>query len=614
MMTVCWKRYLGVFVRFVFGVLCGITHVTQLMSASVKPNFVILLTDDQGFDDLSSHQNPMVETPSLDALAKQSVEFTRFYSAPACAPTRASLLTGRTFIRTGVWHVHYGGDYLLPDEITFADVLRGAGYRTGLFGKWHSGKSAGYWPQDRGFDEVVRGQLYKHFNNSMQPNELPQNLQSRPEYQSQPCPEWANFCLTDRAIQFMETHRHRPFCLYLPFMAPHEPWDAPAELVKKYQAKGCSPRLATLYGLIEQTDTAIGRVLAALKRLELEENTVVIFFSDNGAIDKTTGKVAGDLTKAESAARNVSGLRAKKGTIYDGGIRVPLMVRWPGKFPAVKTDRIAEVSDLFPTLSELAGTTLPKQYLDGRSLVPLLRGEAQTWPDRIICGSALDFVVPARTGQPVVRNNLDFEADRSGVTFERARLYARNQRFKLLKQGQQTALYDMDADSGETTDVSTRYPEETQKFKSEMQRWYEDILKSGRAYQLPTFQIGHLAHPVTLVFFNAAQRLTGDFAGVGQWAHTLTAMQPDSTAKWAIQVRKAGTYRVTLNANVKQRSATIELRAGDHALKVPLNAGISQDLGVLEMKPDDRELQFRIITAAAGSLGTMESLAFELQP
>lgn len=566
-----------------------------------RPNFLIILSDDQGYDDLSSHGNKFAETPRLDRLAAQSLEFTRFYVEPACAPTRASLLTGRSFVRTGVWSVHFGGDYLALDETTFANRLGAAGYVTGLYGKWHNGKTPGYLPADRGFQEVAIAELYSHKNNAYRIDDSPRVLADVEPYRKKLSPQFAADRLAADAIAFLRRNKSNSFCLYLPHIAMHSPWEAPPELMAKYKKKGCSDRFAALCGLLEQMDTAIGKVLDEVDTLGLAENTVVLFFSDNGMVHNTVGPYAGKLTDAEAAARNVSNLRGTKGTMYEGGIRSPLMVRWPGKIRPGKTDTIAHVTDLFPTLMDFAGIPTPAgtKPLDGRSLSPILLGQPDPQADRVIVGAALGIPTPARAKAVQIRRGLDLEADAASTTFPQARLYARSQQFKLVKSGFNSELFDMAADPSETKNVSDQHPEEARRLTAHLKAWYADVKARDHPYQSPISQIGRVGAPGGIIHFNSARRLTGDFTGKGEWAHSLTASQPGSEARFSVRVVTPGRYRAVLEADVKEAGHRGIVKCSSGNTTADLTIGSSHELGAIEIPADATELTFILEGSAA---------------
>ncbi len=333
-----------------------------------KPNIIMILADDLGWADLGCYGNKFNETPQLDRLASQGMRFTQAYAAGAvCSPTRAALMSGQYQARFGLT-AHIPGHWKpfeklaepptalqMPLEIvTGAERLREAGYATGYFGKWHLG-GKGFGPKEQGFDVAFE------FNG----HTVPPARQEPPGKEPKRAAEY----LGDRAIAFLEQHRDKPFFVQLSYFAVHIPLDTTPELRKKYEAKpkvesySCHPLYA---GLLEEMDTSVGRLLAALDRLGLADNTLVIFTSDNGGLEREVGGWPGTLNRP---------LRNEKGSLYEGGIRVPLLIRWPG---VTKAGSVCEApvhsADFYPTFLEITKLTAPKdQVMDGVSLAPVLR-------------------------------------------------------------------------------------------------------------------------------------------------------------------------------------------------------------------------------------------------
>ena len=276
-----------------------------------SPNILLIMTDDQGYGDLGCHGNEKIDTPVLDRLASQSVRFDRFFVSPYCTPTRAALMTGRYPLRTGAAAVTRGLETVRPEEVTIAEVLRDAGYATGCFGKWHIGEHYPSHPNGQGFDEYF-GMPQGHWDNYFDPK-LDHNGQHVETH------GFITDVITDYALRFIEQHRDRPFFCYVPYNAPHTPLQVPDRYFDKYAARGLDSRTAAIYGLVENADENIGRLLAKLDELGLNERTIVFFLSDNGA-------------EGPEGSRYNAGMRGMKGTVHEGGMRVPLFARWPGRF------------------------------------------------------------------------------------------------------------------------------------------------------------------------------------------------------------------------------------------------------------------------------------------
>lgn len=354
--------------------------------AAENPNIVYILADDLGWTDLGCQGSKYYETPNIDRLAAQGMRLTRYHNCQNCQPTRAALMTGQYAPRTGIYTV--GGierfDWesrplrpvdnvvQLPlDRVTIAQVLKKAGYATGMFGKWHLGNAGNYHPGKRGFDEAIVS-MGAHFDFVTQPPV---------EY---PKGQYLADFLTDKSVDFIKRHKDGPFFLYLPHFAVHAPHHAKEELIARFKPK---PRVGghnnpTYAAMIASVDESVGRVLALLDELKLADNTVVIFSSDNGGVGgyvREGVKQAGDIT-------DNAPLRSGKGSLYEGGTRDPFIVRWPGKVKAGSTCDVPAIHvDVFPTLMELAGASAPAgQMLDGESLVPLFRdASAQLQRDAI---------------------------------------------------------------------------------------------------------------------------------------------------------------------------------------------------------------------------------------
>jgi arylsulfatase A-like enzyme len=353
------------------GLALFVTVLTAAAKPAAAPNFIFILVDDLGWTDLGCQGSKFYETPHIDWLAREGMRFTQAYSAcTVCSPTRASLLTGKYPARLHVtdWikgHARPHAKLRVPDwtmqlpleERTLAEALRDAGYATASIGKWHLGGPK-FYPEHHGFDVNLggndRGQPPSYFS--------PYNI---PTLTDGPKDEFLSDRLTDETLKFIEQNRTKPFFIYLPHYAVHTPLMGKPAVVAKYKAKA-DPRHpqqnARYAALVESVDDSVGRILARLDALDLAENTVIFFTSDNG------GLVLNNVTSNQP-------LRAGKGSVYEGGVRVPLLVKWPGVTrPGSVCDAPVSTPDFYPTMLEMAGLKpLQRQVMDGRSLVPLLR-------------------------------------------------------------------------------------------------------------------------------------------------------------------------------------------------------------------------------------------------
>jgi arylsulfatase A-like enzyme len=368
--------------------LLSVLAVCCLPAATVadakRPNVIFILADDLGWTDLGCQGSKFYKTPHIDQLAAAGLRFTNGYSCgPNCQPTRAALMSGQYGPRTGVYTVggidrfNWQSRPLRPvdnvqklplDRQTVGDVMKSAGYATGMFGKWHLGQDADHHPAKRGFDEAIVS-MGKHFDFVTQPPV------------AYPKGTYLADFLTDKAIAFIQRNRDKPLFLYLPHFGVHAPFEAKPERIAQFKGQPASGghHDPTYAAMIASVDESVGRVLAVLDEWKLTENTVVIFSSDNGGVG---GYVREGLKQSGDVTDNAP-LRSGKGSLYEGGVRVPWIVRWPGKVPAGTSDAPIISVDLLPTLMELSGAKAPaNQPLDGVSLVGCFTSGGKAAPAR----------------------------------------------------------------------------------------------------------------------------------------------------------------------------------------------------------------------------------------
>ncbi len=438
----------------IFLLFCILLVCTSIL-AKQKPNIVLILTDDQGWGDLSINGNSNISTPNIDKLAKAGVTFERFFVCPVCSPTRAELLTGRYHVRGGVYSTSAGGERLDLDEITIAEIFKNAGYKTAAYGKWHNGMQAPYHPNARGFDDYY-GFCSGHWGNYFSPM-----LERNGEIV-----KGNGFVIddfTEKGMEFMTQNQDQPFFLYLPYNTPHSPMQVPDKWWDKFKDKEIEMRhrdakkedvifTRAALAMCENIDWNVGRLLSKAEELGLSENTIFIYLSDNGP----------------NSYRWNDGMKGKKGSTDEGGVRSPMIMMWEGTLKAgKKITEIASGIDLLPTLAELAGVKLKtKKELDGKSLKPLLMDDEVAWEDRLIFNAW------------------------------KGKLSVRGQRFRL---GNQNQLFDMDNDPGQMYDISAKFPNRYKKFIDAKRKWELEVVSELPDKDVRGFVIGHPDFPLTQI-------------------------------------------------------------------------------------------------------------------
>lgn len=532
-----------------------------------RPNILLIQVDDFGYDDIALHGNTIIETPNLDQLASESVTFDQFYLSSVCAPSRAALLTGRNFLRTGVSGVHAGRDYVNLNETIVAEPIRDNGYRTAMWGKWHSGKTNGYLPWDRGFEEAYYSTLYNYFDNN--------GLMNGREVSTQ---GFATDALTDFAIDFLNRQEAgAPFFAYVSHMAPHNPWRAPKKDIEKYLAKGLSRPMATLYGMIDNLDRNIGRLLTALDETGLAENTVVVFLSDNGpwAYSYRFG-----LTDEEWKLRNPNSLRGSKGKNWQNGIRSPLFVRWKGVYESGSVSEPTIIEDLFPTLMEWTNTPIPEGIaLDGRSLLPAIRGEASK-PRDLFSAWASPYSSEAEYPAQDPEGNSVIITDDYRSTFKASaqRFALRSGDYKFIANENQRGaveLFNIAKDPREQHDLATSMPELVEEMKSKLSNWYERILAESHSYRMPVLQIGYDNRAFNQVYALSPTKASSDLVNhshfLSGWSHA------GQSASYAINVVTPGTYEAILMSKLaKPESFRFKISAGSSSVSQTLASDLPE--------------------------------------
>ncbi len=344
----------------IFLISFGFLNLQQNLCANIeKPNIIIIMTDDQGYGDFGVTGNDVIETPAINSFAAESVSFDRFYVSPVCSPTRATLLTGRYYLRTGVTGVTGGEETMNDEEVTIAEILKTNGYKTGCFGKWHNGANYPYDPVGQGFDEFWgfnSGIIRNYFNTRLRHNTNTVQTEG-----------YLTDFFTDKAINFIEANRNKPFFCYIPYNVPHTPIQVHDELFQKYLKKGMNEYDAGIYAMCESVDQNVERLLNKVSELNLDDKTIILFMTDNGP----------------NGFRFNGGMKGKKAQLDEGGVRVPLWIRWTGKLQPHVVSQLTDHIDILPTVLDLCNIPVPDSLaIDGKSLKPLLVDPMAEWPER----------------------------------------------------------------------------------------------------------------------------------------------------------------------------------------------------------------------------------------
>ena len=450
--------------------LCTLIALTVVLAdsnfaAADRPNIILIMTDDQGYPPLAKLGHPWIQTPNLDALHDKSTRFSRFFVCPTCSPTRSALMTGRHSMRNGVTHTILERERLTLNAVTLPQTLGHAGYSSAIFGKWHLGDEEPYQPHQRGFNHAFihgAGGIGQAYDCSCA--DVPNNSYFDPVVRMNGrFVKTRGFCTDvffDAAIDWIDTARKTdaPFFAYIATNAPHGPYLAPEENKKRFLMDGFGDEQAAFYGMIENIDDNVGRLMRHLGEWHLFENTVVIFMSDNGMTGGGSGKLGTPLGHTADGKDTMpfnANMRGLKGSPDEGGIRVPFFVRWDGHWQAGRDiDRIAGDIDVFPTIAAIAAADLPSNQVEGRSLVPLLEDAQTAWPDRYLH----THVGRWKTGE----EPNDFQWKNFSV---------RNQRFRFVNNSE---LFDMESDPGQTKNVIQEFPEIVAEMRAAWDAWWKE--------------------------------------------------------------------------------------------------------------------------------------------
>jgi arylsulfatase A-like enzyme len=503
--------------QFLFLLLSTLTISCLQKEQQRKPNVILILTDDQGYGDLGVHQNPIIKTPVLDRLASESAQFDRFYVSPLCAPTRASLLTGRYHLSTGTVSVSNGLETMDAEEYTLGELFQDNGYRTGIFGKWHNGQHYPHHPLAQGFDEFtgfLAGHWSNYFDTELEKDGIRQTI-----------PGYLPDVFTDETLAFIEENQERSFFAYLALNTPHSPHQVPDEYFSPYKDAGLTDELAAVYGMVSNIDYNIGRVLEKLESLDLDENTLVIFLTDNGPNGK----------------RFNGSMKGVKGSVHEGGVRVPSFWRWPGKIiPRLITTPAAHI-DIFPTLADLLTLKVNgERSIDGISVAASLKGETQQ----------ISRAIFTHVAQP-----------QSELSPLPGAIRKDSMLLTLLPSG--VELYDLKNDPDQTENLALQSPELTEKLTEEYQLWWQKVAPQNLADR--PIPISKQSPEIFLAAYEA--RFNGEirfFEGHGWAQDWLTNWKNDSDSiYWKLNVLDPGVFEVFMEYSARQDQVGAKLRLTD---------------------------------------------------
>ena len=514
-----------------------VSSVSVFSADMKKPNVLLILTDDQGYGDLSLHGNPHLRTPTMDLLGKSGLRLNRFYVSPVCAPTRASLMTGRYHLRTGAFGVTRRQEVVNPEETTIAELMRSNGYRTGCFGKWHNGAVYPETPNGQGFDEFLGflgGVTQHYFDPVLSHNGTDQKREG-----------YITEILAEAAMEWMndQIKNDEPFFCYVPFNAPHTPGLVDEEYWKPYYNNQVGRWESVIFGMIDVIDQQISKMLKLLEDTGQAENTIVIFMTDNGP----------------NTWRYNAGLRGRKGHLYDGGIRVPCFVRWPGKLEERTLEEPLSHIDILPTLvdwCQLEGAETLE--LDGRSFASLAKGPPSEWPLRKL----ISFSVGSK------------ERIQTTGTVHYGKWTAVQQRG-------QWELYDIVADVRQFVDVADQFPEILEALSDHFDSTLATMPSIGIPAAIPvgvegadsTVLKGHDAELPVLkgkgIDYNYSAGFTGHW--ISRWT------SKEAYPEWKLDIRRKGTYETSLLYCIPEEDLGVEAYFELQGQRLPIHISEAYD-------------------------------------
>lgn len=547
-----------------------LTIMSLYIQAAERPNIVIMMTDDQGYGDLGLHGNTHLKTPNIESIAHDGLEMTQFLSYPNCSATRAGLLTGRYPYRTGVVAVTQTDHFMNTSEVTLAEILKDNGYRTGIFGKWHLGDNYPMRPTDQGFEEALVhkaggiGQAAGPEGNTYFDPILEHNNTSK---------KYKGYCddiFTNAAIDFIEKKSDKPFFTYLATNLPHFPLQVPDHLAEPYRKKGLHEDNALTFGMIDSIDYNVGRVLDRLKALGLDDNTLVIFLSDNGPRNRRT-------KNDTYPGRWMANLRGTKTSVYDGGIRVPFFVKLPGKIqPKKQTKTMASMIDILPTILDLTEISAPKGVkIDGKSLLPLwLDGSDEKLKDRTYFTQLhygdepfkyMHFAARTQTYKLISPHDYPHGIHLNKQTDEDLEKVLNN-----------LELYDISVDPSERINLAAKNPEIVDKLLEQYEEWFYEVTEERDSKGIQRIILGTNKQPsVSLSRFDwTGPRALYDYSNsLGHWLvktheglYTINVKLPKANNDGIAHFKYNGIH---IKQNIKKGQSTLTF----NKVKLPAGTG-----------------------------------------
>ncbi|SFS91290.1 Arylsulfatase A [Zhouia amylolytica] len=524
------------------------------------PNIIIIITDDQGYGDLGITGNPHVQTPVIDKLATESISFNNFYVSPVCAPTRSSLMTGRYSLRTGVRDTYNGGAIMASNEVTIAEMLKQADYKTGVFGKWHLGDNYPSRPSDQGFDESLI-----HLSGGMgQVGDITTYFKGDKSYfdpvlwHNNKKEAYKGYCsdiFTEEAIKFIEKNNEAPFFCYLAFNAPHTPLQVPDKYYQQY--RGIDPASGfendnrpfsemtekdkedarKVYAMVTNIDDNIGKLLKKLDDLNIADDTLIIFMTDNGP----------------QQTRYVGGMRGRKGDVYQGGVRVPFYIKYSSFEKQKDIETMAAHIDVLPTIAQICNVPLPtERKIDGKSLLPLIKGKGGDWDNRSLFFywtrryPELNYNMALRKGNYKLVGKTDYNAPIKD--FE---------------------LFDLEKDPYEQNNIVLENQTIANNLKEELHETYNELIASENLIQHPRIIIGSThENPVILNRNDAGgqRRIWDQEELYGKWRVSIEKGYYDIKFKFIKPVKANGRMYLETNGlvnhvlNKKEGTDIIEMK------------------------------------------------------